>query len=92
MRTIEDLAVIKSATMKSKKAEPIFELRVAVGAYSEPEKMGYTWEPVAFSGRTLSLKISFENPIYISAEEDPELLEIVIRDGSMFLSESGLPL
>lgn len=34
----------------------------------------------------------FENPIYVSVEEEPELLQILFRDGSLFLSEDGLPL
>ena len=42
--------------------------------------------------RTLSLQFEFENPIYISAEIDPETLGIEISDGSIFLSEAGLPL
>ena len=40
----------------------------------------------------LELQVKFVTPIFISMEEEPEELEVIIRDGSIFLSNDGLPL
>ena len=42
--------------------------------------------------RSLELQINFENPLYISMDAEPNYLKVIIRDGSLFLSEDGLPL
>ena len=42
--------------------------------------------------RTLELQVEFEKPLYISMETEPNYLEVIIRDGSLFLSEDVLPL
>ena len=42
--------------------------------------------------RKLELQIDFEKPLYISMETDPNILQVIVRDGSLFLSDDGLPL
>ena len=42
--------------------------------------------------RSLQLQIAFENPLFVSTEYEPEVLEIKISDGAIFLSVDGLPL
>ena len=54
--------------------------------------MEYSWKVVKMAERYLELQIDFTSPLYISTEEEPEMLEIIISDGSMFLSTDGLPL
>ena len=57
-----------------------------------PEKLGYSWTIKSYKDQTLEIELLFDNPIYVSVEEEPELLQILIKDGSLFLSEEGLPL
>ena len=54
--------------------------------------MEYSWKVVKMAERYLELQIDFKSPLYISTEEEPEMLEIIISDGSMFLSTDWLPL
>ena len=43
--------------------------------------------------RKLELKINFNDPLYISTEDEPEVLEIKILDVNHFISDpEGLPL
>ena len=72
--------------------EQVFDLKVIIGVYSDPNKIDYTWSVVRYIGRSLQLQIDFNHPIYISMEEEAEYVEVMIRDGSIFLSENGLPL
>ena len=81
-----------SAQLKDGSGINVFSLDVQLGAYSLPEDLGYSWSIQSYVGRELVLVIDFEKPLYVSTEEDPEYLEIVIRDGSLFLSQEGLPL
>ena len=63
-----------------------------MGQSSDPEMLAYTWEMVRMTSRTLELAINFANTIYVSAEEDPEQLEITINSGKFFVSAEGAPL
>ena len=72
--------------------EKVFDFKVIAGDYSDPTKMGYSWKAVAFDERSLDLQIYFDNPNFVSMEEDPEYVRVIIRDGSIFVSEDGLPL
>ena len=72
--------------------EKVFEFRVITGAYSDFTKMNYKWRAVSYDTRSMDLQVDFENPVYISMEEEPEFIEVVINDGTIFMSEEGLPL
>ena len=90
MAEIADLKVV-SETLSVDKT-PIFSVKVIRGEYSLPDKMEYSWKVVKMAERYLELQIDFKSPLYISTEEEPEMLEIIISDGSMFLSTDWLPL
>ena len=68
------------------------QVEVVPSEDSDPLKMGYSWDIAGMDKRSLDLQITFENPLYISVNEEGEKLEIHINDGSAFLSELGLPL
>ena len=72
--------------------EKVFEFKVITGAYSDSTKMNYKWRAVRYDTRSTDLQVDFEYPIYISMEEEPEYIEVVINDGSIFMSKLGLPL
>ena len=91
MRSMLDFAQqIRNKKMKNGKSA--FEFRVLYGALSDAKKIDYQWRVSEYSKRSLKVQIDFSNPIYVSMEEDPEMAEVVINDGSIFISEDGLPL
>ena len=90
MAEIADLKVVTETLSVDK--TPIFSVKVIRGEYSLPDKMEYSWKVVKMAERYLELQIDFTSPLYISTEEEPEMLEIIISDGSMFLSTDWLPL
>ena len=69
---------------------PVIVTKVVLGEFSPPEKLGYTWSVTKMTKRSLKLQINFENPIYVSTEEEPEQLEITFNGGQVFASEEGL--
>ena len=70
----------------------VFEFKVITGAYSDSTKMNYKWRAVSYDTRSMDLQIDFENPSYISMEDEPEYIQVIINDGSIFMSKEGLPL
>lgn len=91
MRASEDF-VNSLSKLKTKDGLPAFTFKVVSGAFSDQAKLGYSWKVVTFGKRSLELQITFENPIYISMEEEPEFAEVTIKQASIFISEAGLPL
>ena len=69
----------------------IFEAEVVVGAYSDPNKINFTLSEVTMEKRKLELQLNFEDPLYISMEEEPEELEVKLLV-NRFISEDELPL
>ena len=71
----------------------VFETKVLIGAYSDPSKVKYTLSEATMEKRKLELQLNFEDPLYISMEEEPEVLEIELLDFNKLVSaEEGLPL
>jgi len=69
-----------------------FEFRVVPSAYSDPGRLEHKWRVVEYSKRSLQLQIEFENPIYVSMEEEADVAEVVINNSTILFSERGLPL
>ena len=90
MKPIPDLSVIQNT--KAKNGKPVVEVNVLVGAYSQSDMMGYNWSVSSYSERSMEIQMDFENPIYISIEDEPEVLQFICNDGSVFLSVDELPL
>ena len=44
------------------------------------------------SARQLQIQILFENALYISASDEPELLRLVFNDQYMFIGLNGIPM
>ena len=42
--------------------------------------------------RGFSLQINFANPLYVSTETEPDLLEVTFYGGNLFVSEQGIAL
>ena len=59
---------------------------------SDPEKLGYSWEVLRMNQRSLEIQVTFQNPLYVSVQDESEQVEIKINDGTAFISSEGLPL
>ena len=58
--------------------------------HQHEDKLGFTWEIIAMTERSLELQLDFEHPSYISMTELPESLEIQINGGQFFFSAEGV--
>ena len=68
-------------------------MKVVVGALTSAEKLGYSYSLTGMTKRSLELQLKFENPIFVSVEEDPEQLEVTFNGGgNVFVSEHGMTL
>ena len=55
---------------------PIFDVNMSIADDSPQEKLGYSWEVVSMTARSLEIQLNFENSIYVSSSEEPEVLNI----------------
>ena len=78
-----DLSLLKegTATDLSGLTRPIFDVNVRIGEDSPKEKLGYSWEAVSMTTRSLEIQLNFEIPSYVSMEDEVEVLEIQINGG-----------
>ena len=68
------------------------DAKVIIGEESDPNNIKYSWDVVSMEKRKLELQLNFEDPLYISTEEEPEYLEVKMLNTNQFISEEGLPL
>ena len=52
-----------------------------IGAYTDESMLAYSWDLVKMTKRSLILQIRFENPIYVSMEEEQEVLKVTFNGG-----------
>jgi hypothetical protein len=52
-----------------------------------PDKLGFNWECVDFTEENMQIKLTFENPLYVSYKES-DMLMITIKDSSFFRREA----
>ena len=52
-----------------------------------PDKLGFNWECVDFTEENMQIKLTFENPLYVSYKES-HMLIITIKDSSFFRREA----
>ena len=92
MNVIPDLVLIEKGTVPDASGTqlPIFAPEVVLGAYTDESMLGYSWSAQHMTKRSLDLKITFENPIYVSMEEEHEVLRVTFNGGSLFVSEEGM--
>ena len=92
MSVVPDLALIETGTVTDGSGEqlPIFAPEVVLGAYSDETMLGYSWSVLKMTKRSLDLQIAFENPMYISMEEEHEMLKVTFNGGFLFVSEEGM--
>ena len=52
-----------------------------------PDKLGFNWECVDFTEENMQIKLTFENPLYVSYKES-DMLMITVKDSSFFRREA----
>jgi len=60
------------------------------GEESDADKLKFTWKVISQTARSLTIQITFENALYVSANLKPETLKIIFRDPLFFTSVYGL--
>ena len=84
MNVLPELSVIEqSSTVKDEttgKDVPVLSVEVIRGEFSDPMKLELTWSAKEMQIRHLKLQLFFETAIFISAQEDPELLRVTFND------------
>ena len=61
MIVIPDLNLIKASTFtdSARVKRPSFSLKVILGAYSQPDRLAYSWIATEMTKRSLQLQINF---------------------------------
>ena len=52
-----------------------------------PDKLNFEWECVDFNEETIEIKLTFENPLYVSYGE-ADMLVVKVKDSSLFRREA----
>ena len=79
--TVPDLAFINDTTLL---------IEVQPGEDSDPAKLLLEWEVVWQTSRQLSIKLKFQDALFVSANIQPDFLKIVILDPVVFTAINGL--
>ena len=71
--------------------EPALKLTLLPGDYSDPDRLGYTQQIIAYSQTQIQIKLSFENPVEVSADiKEPESVKIEFPGYQYFFDSEGL--
>ena len=88
MKIIDVEALQNATTTKDGITMPALEVRVVPGLDSSPEKLRYTYNITNMTETTMTLKLGFENPIEVSAD-DIDSLNVTFNDHSYLKGTSG---
>ena len=63
------------------------------GTYSNPANLTFDWTVVGFDdGKTLELQLNFDHPIFVSANNPSDTLQINYWDRNLFMAIDGVPI
>jgi hypothetical protein len=88
MKIIDIESLQNATTTKDGITVPALEVRVVPGPDSSPNKLRYIYNVTNMTETTITLKLGFENPIEVSAD-DIDSLNITFNDHSYFKATSG---
>jgi hypothetical protein len=88
MKIIDIDALQNATTTKDGITVPALEVRVVPGPDSSPNKLRYIYNVTNMTETTMTIKLGFENPIEVSAD-DIDSLNITFNDHSYFQATSG---
>jgi len=91
--TVPNLTMITNGTIIVDEDEGIVErvLRIEVlpGVASDIKYLDFEWEAVNQTSLKLFIQMTFDDPVYISAFTDPDILKITVIDVLMFSALDG---
>ncbi len=88
MKIIDIEALKNGTTTRDGSTVPSLEVRVVPGPDSSPDKLCYIYNITNMTETTMTLKLGFENPIEVSAD-DIDSLKVTFNDISYFQGTSG---
>ena len=56
----------------------------------EPENVAMDWTIENYSASKIELQLVYEKPLYISFEDEPDILVINFADEELFITENGI--
>ena len=69
---------------------PVLTVKIIPARTQDPELLDFTWEIINYTKSEIKFQLDFENPLYVSFEEEPDILEISFHDEDLFISENGI--
>ncbi len=68
---------------------PALELVIGAGFYSEAANLTFSYNITSYTARQIVFQISFDNPMLISANDDPETLIVKFNAKYFFFTKWG---
>lgn len=79
-----------SGTFYDKLTQSI-KLEVTPGtSYQDADKLNFTYHVTSVKNNTMTIKMNFLEPVYVSSTIKPDQVKITFNDTSMFVSTSGV--
>lgn len=89
--TVPNITMITNGTVAINGEElPVLHLEIEPGEDSDLKMLGFTWRVVSQTARKLVIQMIFDEPLFISANSDKEVLKATFRDPFMFTAKNGL--
>ena len=70
---------------------PVLDVSVVPSFDQDPTLVGVaSWLVTKYSVNQIEMEVTYENPLHISFEEEPDILEITFSDENLFISTDGI--
>ena len=69
---------------------PVFTVSVIPSQLQDPERVTFDWKIVSYTTSSMVLELDFHTPLYISFEDEPDVLELNFGDQEIFTSAEGI--
>jgi len=91
MNVLPDMAMItEGKVLVNETVYPVVEIEVENGYYSDQKDLDFEWTVIEMTPRRLKFQLTFKTARYVSMQEEPDVLRIIIRDPYLFVSTSNL--
>ena len=71
------------------KVVPALEVIIIPGYYSDPKMLKFNYTITNYDPTQLNIQLNFENPLYVSSLDDPDMLQINFNAFFFFFTEFG---
>ena len=91
MQVVPKLEIIEQGTIKIDKVDfPVLSVEVIPNEDQDPKKVDFDWEVTSMTEKEMRIKLFFKTGVYISQQQDPDILKITFRDPSIFVGVNNL--